>query len=292
MKIVIQDVTPQELQAIILPSAKVHKGQNGRMLIIGGSALFHAASLWSLEVASRIVDLVHYASTPENNEIVQSIKKVFRNGIVIRRDDIPAYIEEDDCILIGPGMTRDGDTESLTNTLLSGYPLKQWIIDAGSLQMMDLDRIPEHAILTPHHREFELLWEKHKNYHDKAHETYECVDTSGVYLEEASKAYEFASIHACIVVLKGEVDIVASPVSVRRVYGGNAGMTKGGTGDVLSGLIAALACKNDPFMASLAGSFINKAAGDELYVTVGPFFNATDLTRQIPHVLKRFCVDR
>jgi len=63
-------------------------------------------------------------------------------------------------------------------------------------------------------------------------------------------------------------------------------MTKGGTGDVLAGLIAALACKNNPFLATIAGSFINKQAGDELYKTVGPYFNATDLASQIPKTMK------
>ena len=59
-------------------------------------------------------------------------------------------------------------------------------------------------------------------------------------------------------------------------------MTKGGTGDVLAGLIAALACMNDPFTSAVIGSTINKKAGDELYKTVGPFINATDLANQIP----------
>jgi NAD(P)H-hydrate epimerase len=64
-------------------------------------------------------------------------------------------------------------------------------------------------------------------------------------------------------------------------------MTKGGTGDVLAGLIAALACKNDSFLATIAGSYINKKAGDSLYQKVGPFFNATDLANEIPVVINK-----
>jgi NAD(P)H-hydrate repair Nnr-like enzyme with NAD(P)H-hydrate dehydratase domain len=67
--------------------------------------------------------------------------------------------------------------------------------------------------------------------------------------------------------------------------GGNAGMSKGGTGDVLAGLVAALVCKNEPLMAAISGSFINKKAGDELHKTVGPFFNSTDLANQIPKTM-------
>ena len=62
------------LKQIYIPAGDSHKGQNGRLLVIGGSRLFHAASLWALEVASRIVDLVHYSSVEENNEIVQHLK--------------------------------------------------------------------------------------------------------------------------------------------------------------------------------------------------------------------------
>ncbi|MBI3342977.1 hypothetical protein HY032_02380, partial [Candidatus Gottesmanbacteria bacterium] len=111
-------LTIHDLQRLYVPPRESHKGQNGRLLVIGGSHLFHAASLWALTVASRIVDLVHYSSVPENNEIVQKAKEEFRNGIVVRREDLDLYIEEDDCILIGPGMERTSDTEDLTNRLL------------------------------------------------------------------------------------------------------------------------------------------------------------------------------
>lgn len=256
-------VTPEDLKKLYVVPHGSHKGQNGRLLIIGGSHLFHAASLWALTVASRIVDLVHYCSVPENNEIVQKAKEEFRNGIVVPREDVESYIEEDDGILIGPGMTRDSETETLTNTLLRKYPKKQWIIDAGALQMMDISLIPKNAILTPHHGEYEQLFGDQD-------------------VEAAARK------HRCIVLLKGERDIASNGKETRVIEGGNAGMTKGGTGDVLAGLIAALACKNDPFLATIAGSFINKKAGDALYKKVGPYFNATDLAGEIPRTMKRF----
>lgn len=250
------------MDKLTLPLAGSHKGQNGRLLIIGGSHLFHAASLWSLTVASRIVDLVHYCSVPENNALV---KHEFRNGIVIPRSDIDAYIEEDDCILLGPGMTRDSETESLTNLLLKKYPQKQWVLDAGALQMMDVSRIPNHAILTPHHGEYAHLFGD--------------ADVTAM-----AKKYQ------CIVLLKGEKDIISDGKETRIIEGGNPGMTKGGTGDVLAGLIAALSCKNDPFTAAVMGSVINKKAGDALYKKVGPFFNATDLANQIPVTMRKLLI--
>ncbi|OGG04171.1 NAD(P)H-hydrate dehydratase [Candidatus Gottesmanbacteria bacterium RBG_16_52_11] len=273
-----------ELLSLYLPPPGSHKGQNGRLLVIGGSHLFHAASLWALTVASRIVDLVHYSSVPENNELVMQAKAEFRNGIVVPRSELESYIREDDCILIGPGMTRDEETKSLTDKLLAGYPDKQWVIDAGALQMMDIDLIPKNAILTPHHGEFELLWSKFGTEVQKSPRRQGYREQAKV-RNEAERVSFIAQAFNCIVLLKGPFDIVCSPTANRRIDGGNAGMTKGGTGDVLAGLIAALACKNDPFLAACAGSYANKLAGDELYKTVGPYFNATDLSGQIPRTL-------
>ena len=112
-----------DLTQLRLPQKGSHKGQNGRLLVIGGSDLFHAASMWALDIASRIVDLVHYASVPQNNDIVQKAKERFQNGIVIPRGQIEAYIEEDDCVLIGPGMVRSDasqvDSEQYTVNTLS-----------------------------------------------------------------------------------------------------------------------------------------------------------------------------
>ncbi len=259
-------VTIGDVNKLRLPVPGSHKGQNGRLLIIGGSHLFHAASLWSLTVASRIVDLVHYSSVPENNAIVHEEKKEFRNGIVVPRGELAPYIEEDDCILIGPGMTRDADTETVTNTLFTTYPHKQWVIDAGSLQMMDVTKIPKGAILTPHHGEF-------------------------IHAFGDADVAEVAKKYQCIVLLKGEKDIACDQRgNCRVIEGGNPGMTKGGTGDVLAGLIAALACTNDPFLSTIAGSFINKKAGDALYNKTGPFFNATDLANQIPITMKELLI--
>src|SRR3989338_8337908 len=98
--------SPEILKKLYIPSPSSHKGQNGKLLIIGGSHLFHAASLWSLNVASRIVDMVYYSSVPENNEIVMLAKKEFRDGIVVPRERIEDYINEADCVMIGPGMVR------------------------------------------------------------------------------------------------------------------------------------------------------------------------------------------
>lgn len=64
-------------------------------------------------------------------------------------------------------------------------------------------------------------------------------------------------------------------------------MTKGGTGDVLAGLVAALFCKNDALTSTVAASYINKKAGEDLFTKKGYWFNASDLADQIPETMKR-----
>lgn len=264
---------PKILKKLYIPHPLSHKGQNGKLLIIGGSQLFHAASLWSLEVASRIVDMVFYSSTPINNKIVFEQKKEFRNGIIVPRNRIKDYIEEADCILIGPGLPRkegeekgDDGTGKLSTNLLKKYPLKKWVIDGGSLQTIDPKVIPPNAVLTPHKKEFEKLFGTAANK--------ESVRTM-------SKKYN------CVILLKGQIDVVCSPKAYSEITGGNVGMTKGGTGDVLAGLIAALNCKNEPFLSACTGSFINKTAGDSLYKKVGSYFNTSDLAGEIPIVMQK-----
>ncbi|HMS22191.1 MAG TPA: NAD(P)H-hydrate dehydratase [Candidatus Levybacteria bacterium] len=273
----------ENLKKLYMPAADSHKGQNGKLLIIAGSTLFHAASLWPLTVASRMLDMVFYSSVPENNEIVQKAKEDFRNGIVVRRDNLDSYIKEADCVLIGPGLPRpdgrggsDDDTKELTERLLKTYPDKRWVIDGGSLQVMDpkiLLELTQMPILTPHKKEFENL------------KILPVPSSGNEPIEQLVKL--FAEVYHCTVLLKGEVDIVASPTDIVSIPGGNAGMTKGGTGDVLAGLTASLYCKNDdPFLVACAASYINKKAGEELEKSMGIYFNASDLANKIPKVMK------
>lgn len=263
---------PSVLKNLYTPLSSSHKGQNGKLLVIGGSKLFHAASLWALTVASRMVDMVFYSSVPENNEIFLTLKKEFRNGIVIPRDKMESYIEEADCILIGPGLPResgmeegDENTKELTEKLFKQYPDKKWVVDGGSLQVIMPDILPKNSIVTPHHGEFKTLFKTEGN---------------------ETTVPEMAKKYGVVVLAKGEEDIVASPTEAVKIPGGNAGMTKGGTGDVLAGLVASLYTKNDAFLSACAGSYINKKAGDSLFERVGYYFNASDLASEIPKVMK------
>ncbi|MDP3987845.1 MAG: NAD(P)H-hydrate dehydratase [Candidatus Levybacteria bacterium] len=303
------------LKSLYRPKKESHKGQNGKLMIIGGSHLFHGASLWALKVASRIVDMVFYSSIPQNNELAQKLKSEIYDLMIVQREEIESYIQEADCVLLGPGMVRTQEkmvptvdyqiknmveileiedegiqTYYITKYLLYKYPDKKWVIDAGSLQMMEpgwLKQLKGNVIITPHRKEFSKLF----NFQ------FSIFNFQSNQNEEMIK--KMAEEYNCTILLKGPEDIVCGldksvrppALTLRRVEGGNEGMTKGGTGDVLAGLTAALSCKNDLFLAACAASFINKKAGDELYKRVGSYFNASDLADEIPGVMKNYIAE-
>lgn len=272
---------PGNIKKLYIPAPSSHKGENGKVLIIAGSTLFHAASLWPLTVASRIVDMVFYSSVSMNNKIVQNDKNSFRNGIVVPRAKLEKYIEEADCVLIGPGLPRDKgrekqdiSTKDLTEKLLLQYSNKRWVVDGGSLQVVSPNVLPKTGIITPNKKEFKTLFSLEPTF---------------------DNAKKMAQKYNITILLKGEEDFICAPhdsardkIRCTRILGGNQGMTKGGTGDILAGLVASFYCKNDAFLSATCASFINKKAGENLYKTMGLYYNASDLADEIPKVMKEF----
>jgi len=259
----------KDLEKFYRPAKDSHKGQNGKLLVIGGSELFHAASMWALETASRIVDMVFYASVPVNAAIVKKQKERFHDGIVVPKGKLEEYLEEADCVLIGPGMERGEETKEKTNSLLKKFPLKRWVIDGGALQMMDKKLLTKTMIITPHGKEFKMLFGK---------------KGSQEMVREMSKKY------GGTILLKGKEDVVCFQGRCVINTTGNEGMTKGGTGDVLAGLVAGLYCKNEAFLSAAAGAYLNGLAGDRLYTQVGLYFNTSDLVRELPVVMSEVLI--
>ena len=311
------------LDQIVLPSSSSHKGQNGKVLIIGGSDLFHAASQWSFLAASRWVDMVFYSSVSENNEVLKASKIGVRDGVVVARKDLPFYINEANVILIGPGMRRDvpsrftaeqlksitpndlnnddweNDTKAVVSALLLAFPHKKWILDAGALQVMDIAVLPENPILTPHKQElFRMLdnmneprdaWQyllssvSRELHSDEPSRTAKIEEWSSLSLEYRQKLTTFAQkMRNATIIVKGEVDLLWNSEEIYRISGGNAGMTKGGTGDALAGMIAGF-WTHSPALASVAvASILNKQAAHELHEQYDFMYNTTDLVNQLP----------
>ncbi len=274
-----------DLKKLYKPQSNSSGEDNGQVTIIGGSDLFHGAPILPLIVASRIVDMVFFAS-PEKSvgSVAEKLKSKLLSFIWTPWHDVEHYVEKSDAILIGPGFMRFSSektsnearqtecdeacqiTKSLTENLLTKFPKKKWVIDAGSLQTIDPKFIPENAILTPNKKEFKLLF--------------------GLEFSKEN-AKQIAKKYKCIIVVKGPVSYIFSDSEAIEVHGGNPGLTKGGTGDTQAGLTVALLAKNDPMLAACSGAFVIKATADELQKEKGIYYNADDVANKIPEVLNK-----
>src|SRR3990167_1390005 len=256
-------IGPQVFKKMYRPVKNSHKGENGQLLIIGGSRHYHGSLVFTVRMASKIVDKVHVLTTLENETVVR--KLLVQTAVFIPSYNLVRGMQLADCILVGPGMGTEARTKKLVaGVLQSGM---RAVLDADALNVLDkklLRLLNGRHILTPHKGEFR--------------KAFGLKPTP----ENAAAA---ARKHDCTIVLKGRVDYVATPKGVWENRTGNEGMTKGGTGDVLAGLITAFLCRNDAFTAAAAGIYLNGAAGDDLYKKIGPYFNAEDLLEQIPKTL-------
>lgn len=260
-------IGPGEVKALYKPPITSHKGQNGQLMIIAGSERYHGAPLLATRMASKIVDLVFFSSVPENNELVRKMRSKLCEFIVVPRCDVEKFIKRCDAVLIGPGMGESDETQAITNYLLKKYPSKKFILDADALKLVDLRLLNQNCVLTPHAGEFQKLF--------KLKATPENVA-------------KMAKKHGCVIVLKGPIDVVCD--GKKRIckfdYAGNPGLTKGGTGDVLAGLIAALSCKNDLFLAVSAGIFLLGKSGERLFKRYSYYYNPSNLIEEIPKTIK------
>lgn len=261
------------------PKRDSHKGQNGKVLVIGGSSLFHSASIWSAEVASYFVDMVHYSSTEENNEVFTSLKKKFQGGMVVQQKHIYDYVREDDAILVGPGMMRGdskeaGYTKNLVHELINKFPDKKFVFDAGALQMMEpkwLTELNTPAIVTPQGKEFEKLF--------------------GIAILEKSRdekiriVQETAKKYKTVILLKTVFDTVSDGKDFFVIEGGNPGLTKGGTGDILAGLTVSFYSKNDAITSAVAASCVLKRTAEVLSLRQGNWYNINTVIAEIPKIL-------
>jgi NAD(P)H-hydrate epimerase len=235
-----------------------HKGQNGKLLVIGGSRAYHGAPVFSLLAARRFVDLMYFYPGEEDPPLIMAVKRIPEAIVVHDLERLP-YM---DCALFGIGLSDAMfDAESIIPTRIGSWKL---VIDGDGLERIkEGPGIPPDCILTPHEGEFRMLFGLEGN---------------------TQNVRSMAAKYSCVILKKGAPDIIAdgrsgearnTKLEINRVH--NQGMTKGGTGDVLAGLVAALSCKNDIFTAAVAGTRINGYAGNLLMKKSGYNFCASDL---------------
>ncbi|MBI4052876.1 MAG: NAD(P)H-hydrate dehydratase [Candidatus Diapherotrites archaeon] len=252
---------PGNVKILKRPAKNSHKGENGVVLLVAGSRKWHGAPVFAGLTASRLCDLVLFATARENIPIA---KKASPEFIVFPLQSALKEINKADCVLIGPGLEPSASNKALIKKLLS-HKDKKFVLDATALRLANPYWLNANCVVTPHRAEFKALFKAGPN-------------------EKNVKA--MAKKFNCIVVLKGSVDLISDGRAVYKNFSGNQGMTKGGTGDVLAGLIAGFAATNDLLLSCLAAAFLNGFAGDLLKEERGFMFNAQDLMEMIPRAKK------
>ncbi|MEZ0611522.1 NAD(P)H-hydrate dehydratase [Fibrella sp. WM1] len=152
---------------------------------------------------------------------------------------------------LGPGIGKAPETVRFLREVMTAFN-RPMVIDADALNLIAEHRdlmglLPENSILTPHPKEFERLTQRWQNDYDKL-----------------ELLRDFAQRKQVIVVLKGAYTAVALPNGeVHFNSTGNPGMSTGGTGDVLTGVLTALLAQGyDPVEAAVLGVFAHGQAGD------------------------------
>jgi len=293
-ELIVSDIgLPKELETFSGPGdillvtkprpSESHKGDFGRLLVVGGSEAFSGAPTFVALAALRTgVDLAYVAAPEKTAQSISCMSPdlitVKLSGKHLSADNVSAlkaYVDVASAVVVGPGLGLHPETAEAVKVLV------KVVEDAGKPLLLDADGLKAFAnfkrelkvpwVLTPHSREYAILTGK------KLPEGVE---------EKVSKVQKTAAELAAVVLLKGPVDIIADEERFKLNFTGNPGMTVGGTGDVLSGIVGAfLAQRADPFEAAVAGAFVNGAAGDFVFAEKGYHMVASDIIPWIPRVL-------
>lgn len=240
---------------IKMRSQFAHKGMSGRVLLVAGSrghigaAILAARGCLRSGVGLLTVHLPECGYMPVQTAVPEAMVEAdMHPHIWSEHLNIAPY----DVIALGPGLGQDILTERALDHLFTQVtpPL---VLDADAINMIAklperLQALPAHSILTPHLKEFERL--------------VGCVAANS--FERHAQQLEFSKRYQVYIVLKGAYTCISTPDG--RAYfntTGNPGMAKGGSGDVLTGVIAALLAQGySPLIACLWGVYAHGHAGD------------------------------
>ncbi|MFL6369009.1 MAG: NAD(P)H-hydrate dehydratase [Nitrososphaeraceae archaeon] len=302
-------VTPDLIQQI-LPARVVssRKGDNGIVLILGGSGIYHGAPLLSTLSALRSgVDIV-YTAIPKSN--VAALRSFSPNIIALPfpNDEFTIgsakYLlnilpKKPDVVAIGMGMNIAKPASLLyiiTELKKIGSKL---LLDASALIPEIIEDISgTNTIVTPHLGEYKRLFQKEEDYCGRTMDATTTPRTKTTLKELALNVYRVAKKYGITIILKGYYNIICNGKYTQQVQQQKhiavikrttPAMTVAGCGDVLSGVVAGLLTKVlDPFSASIAGVYLTGIAGDLAYQRVGLHMVATDLIEQLPNTMKPF----
>lgn len=251
-----------------------HKGENGKVLVVGGSekysgAVYLAASaVAALRCGTDIVEVmapekVAWAINSLTPDLI-TIKLSGKNIGESHKKKILHEVEGFDVVLLGNGVGGARETQRTIRYLVEKIAKKK-VVDGDALRFIDLRKISE-AVLTPHGDEFKELLKNSK-------------------LEE--KNFQKTLVDN-VLLLKGRVDKIYTKNGVRKNRTGNEGMTVGGTGDVLAGLVAGFISQDYSLEeAAYLGAKLNGKIGDGLAKKLGYGFVASDFLKEIAIEVKK-----
>ncbi len=276
-----------QLPALAPRPADSNKGTFGRVLVISGSlgmsgaavmsgtaALRSGAGLVRLAVPSGILPIVAagnpcYMTAP----MPQDEHGRFSDGAV---PSLLSLAQGNSVVAMGPGFGRSPAITALVSALLTQLSMPV-VLDADGLNALHTDRLRDRTgplIMTPHPGEFSRL---------------SGLDIPTIQSRRQEVATRFAAEHGVILVLKGQGTVVTDGKRVFVNTTGNPGMATAGSGDVLTGVIAAFLAQGlEPFAAAQLGVYIHGFAGDMARDALGEVgMIAADLLTYLPQAIRR-----
>lgn len=269
----------------ILPDRdeNAHKGDFGKVLLLCGSRGYTGAAALAAMGALRSGAGLVYLGVPESIYAIEACK--LTEAIVLPLPDVGGKLSADalreiqellpkmDAVLIGCGLGQSEGTRAVLMAVLEEFsgPV---VVDADGINVLagHMDILRErHAptILTPHAGEFARIGGSNE-------------------AERVAETERFAKEYGCILLLKGHHTVISDGEETYVNQTGNPGMAVGGSGDVLSGIIAGLLGQGiDPLTAAACGAWLHGKAGDICAEEIGQYgMLPTDMVEVLPRLLK------
>jgi NAD(P)H-hydrate epimerase len=224
-----------------------HKGDFGHALIIAGNKGKMGAALMATHACLRTGAGLTTVNVPEDflHVVHTSLPEAMCD---IREEGL--NFEKINAVGVGPGLGIEREAEDLVHQTLLQFE-SPIVIDADALNIISdhkswLKQVPDGSILTPHPKEFERVFGKTDND-----------------FEKINAALKLSAEDKFIIVLKGRYTLIANDGHGYFNITGNPGLAKGGSGDILTGIITALLAQHyEPLQAALLGVYVHGLAAD------------------------------
>jgi NAD(P)H-hydrate epimerase len=269
-------VGPGDLLPLNRPGDK-RKGDFGKVMVIGGGPYTGAPLLCSLGVLRSGADLVYTAVPSSVSSEIQGyspdiIVEPFEGDMLLPEhvDSLVKIARTRDVVVIGPGLGDEIRTLEAVKIFLESYEGKI-VIDADALKAVKEVKSNAEIICTPHKKEFASMG---------GGKIKDGLSEKMGLVEKLAKKMDV------VLLVKGDQDIISNGEITRVNRTGNPGMTVGGTGDILAGVVGGLFCTQDSITASTIAAYVVGKSGDIAVKEKGGFgIISSDILQHIPRSL-------